>query len=142
MFGYADERGHMQTRQDLVRHVGDNAQLYTHAVQDKIWPAGRFVRRTWSAWTPALADTAEAITLERGTGEAEHPAPRPSGHNGINHPPEKSKSLAARGEREEFEKAVKQAQETARKEKELEALLPLAEPQNPVARNPMSLRKG
>ena len=46
MVTYADERDHIQSREDLQQHAGSDED-YTHSMQHKIWPAGRFVRRSW-----------------------------------------------------------------------------------------------
>ncbi|KAI2488148.1 hypothetical protein Ptr902_02281 [Pyrenophora tritici-repentis] len=46
MSRYADEQGHLQTRQDLEYHAGP-VQAHAHSSQQKMWPVGRFVRRTW-----------------------------------------------------------------------------------------------
>lgn len=47
LLSYVDERGHLQTREDLVRHAGGDASLHTHMSQDKAWPGDSFLRRTW-----------------------------------------------------------------------------------------------
>lgn len=47
MLTYADEREHVQSREDLQKHADPNSRSHTHSMQHKIWPAGRFVRRTW-----------------------------------------------------------------------------------------------
>ncbi|KAG9189311.1 hypothetical protein G6011_06179 [Alternaria panax] len=124
MFGYADERGHMQTEEDLLHHVADDYNLHIHAAQDKVWPAGRFVRRSWISWTPDHTDTA-GVVLHGGTGEAESPTPHPPPSNKSTDQHKTSKPAEVKREKEQLAKAVKQARETARKEQELEASLPL-----------------
>ncbi|KAL1796672.1 hypothetical protein ACET3X_005212 [Alternaria dauci] len=135
MFSYADERGHMQTRQDLLQYVADHPKLHMHASQEKIWPAGRFVRRNWTLWTPEPTD-ATIVALHRGISEVECPTTQPSANNkstGLH----KIKSLAGeKREKEELEKAIKQARETARKEKRLEASLPLPSSEDLVEDSP------
>jgi hypothetical protein len=52
VFTFADERQHMQTHEDLMHLVGAaTPSLYSHSVQEKVWPAGRFVRRTWVSYS-------------------------------------------------------------------------------------------
>jgi hypothetical protein len=46
MTAFADERQHMQTKEDLVTFPGGQG-VCEHEPEAKIWPAGRFVRRTW-----------------------------------------------------------------------------------------------
>jgi hypothetical protein len=48
---FADEREHMQTREDLIAILSVNENEFSHIPEQKIWHAGRFVRRTWvSFW--------------------------------------------------------------------------------------------
>lgn len=49
MFTFADERQYVQTREDLMEFVKwDEVEgVCMHALEEKIFPAGRFVRRTW-----------------------------------------------------------------------------------------------
>ncbi|KAF2735944.1 hypothetical protein EJ04DRAFT_178378 [Polyplosphaeria fusca] len=42
-----DERQHIQTQEDLLPTIEGFNDVYRHEPQEKIWPAGRFVRRTW-----------------------------------------------------------------------------------------------
>lgn len=56
MSTYTDERQHMQTEEDLLRDFNDKvvrtpASVYMHKKESRIWPAGRFVRRSW-VWDP------------------------------------------------------------------------------------------
>jgi hypothetical protein len=140
MFGYADERGHMQTREDVLHHVADDFKLHTHAAQEKVWPSGRFVRRTWALWTAEPPDTTE-VALHRGTGDVESPTSHPSANNGNTVPPKTYKLAGEKREREQLKKAIKQARETARKEEELEASLPPVEPRCPMTRDPATVSR-
>jgi len=48
MITYTDERQHMQTHEDLVCTLSrDFADSYEIKPESRVWPAGRFVRRTW-----------------------------------------------------------------------------------------------
>ena len=125
MFGYADERGHMQTQEDLLHHVANDFRLHMHAAQEKIWPGGRFVRRSWILWTPEPTGTAE-LALHRGTNEARCPTSHPSSSNKTTDLYKTHKLAGDRREKEQLQKAIKQARETARKEEELEASLLLS----------------
>jgi hypothetical protein len=44
---FADERQHLQTRDDLVSCICADEGVFYHVPEARIWPAGRFVRRTW-----------------------------------------------------------------------------------------------
>jgi hypothetical protein len=139
MIGYADEREHMQTREDLLHHALDDLKLHTHTVEEKRWPAGRFVRRSWNLLMAEDTNNTEIVALNRGTGEAEPPATRPSVSKGNSLPPTKTRLAGEKCEKEELEKAIKQARETARKEQELEASLPSDESRHSVARDPATV---
>lgn len=48
MLTYTDERQHLQTADDHVRHLpGIPVEIFEHLNEAKMWPAGRFVRRSW-----------------------------------------------------------------------------------------------
>ncbi|KAF2270207.1 hypothetical protein CC78DRAFT_611865 [Lojkania enalia] len=48
MLMYTDERQHIQTQEDLVRFISHaKPEEFEHEPEDKVWPAGRFVRRSW-----------------------------------------------------------------------------------------------
>jgi hypothetical protein len=48
MLIYTDERQRMQTSEDLIRHIpSKEPYTFEHKLESKIWPAGRFVRRSW-----------------------------------------------------------------------------------------------
>jgi hypothetical protein len=115
----------MQTQEDLLHHVANDFRLHMHAAQEKIWPGGRFVRRSWILWTPEPTGTAE-LALHRGTNEARCPTSHPSSSNKTTNLYKTHKLAGDRREKEQLQKAIKQARETARKEEELEASLLLS----------------
>ncbi|KAJ4355812.1 uncharacterized protein N0V89_003833 [Didymosphaeria variabile] len=57
---YTDERQHVQTEEDLLSSFEDedsaSVDVWYHMKESRVWPAGRFVRRSW-VWDPLrLAD--------------------------------------------------------------------------------------
>ncbi|KAF2715505.1 hypothetical protein K504DRAFT_497380 [Pleomassaria siparia CBS 279.74] len=48
MIVFTDERQHVQTNEDLARTLpGLDTRVFEHEPEAKVWPAGRFIRRTW-----------------------------------------------------------------------------------------------
>lgn len=74
---YTDERQHVQTAEDIL---GSLPAGFKHEAQRKVWPAGRFVRRTWVwpqidvHWKPLSAGGDHDLTRE--DLEAPHFPPR------------------------------------------------------------------
>ncbi|KAL1605204.1 hypothetical protein SLS60_004748 [Paraconiothyrium brasiliense] len=65
---YTDERQHMQTEEDLLSTFEDegiaSVDVWYHMKESRVWPAGRFVRRSW-VWDPLqLVDERSEPILE------------------------------------------------------------------------------
>jgi hypothetical protein len=88
-----------------MQHVGTagTPSSYTHAAQGKIWPGGRFVRRTWvrHAWIKH----SQTIASYREYEGMDEPDERLSDEERESH----------KREQEGFDKAVQRAREAARK---------------------------
>ncbi|KAK7181113.1 hypothetical protein PSPO01_12914 [Paraphaeosphaeria sporulosa] len=74
---HADERQHMQSEEDLISTFdnGDptapGKEVWTHLKESRVWPAGRFVRRTW-VWDPLrLVDESFSVVEEEDWEDAE-----------------------------------------------------------------------
>ncbi|KAF2448319.1 hypothetical protein P171DRAFT_470126 [Karstenula rhodostoma CBS 690.94] len=71
MITYTDERQHMQTEEDLLTTfdgespTAPSKKVWWHLKESRVWPAGRFVRRSW-IWEPLrLVERYEVITAQK-----------------------------------------------------------------------------
>jgi hypothetical protein len=134
---FADEREHLQTREDLVRHVGTDPTLHSHKVQEKVCPAGRFVRRTWVRHDWTTHPQTNALYRE------EDKVDEPSSNQDKNiRKPNTQETEGEKREREEHERAVQRARETSRQEAELEAQLPSSQVPAPTLPTAPELEAG
>ncbi|KAF2846390.1 hypothetical protein T440DRAFT_521760 [Plenodomus tracheiphilus IPT5] len=117
MHTFAEERQHMQTREDSKWSVGKNNAALTHLPEDKIWPGGRFVRRLWVRMD--APPTFEVPHLERSTEDVTRPETRADNSVFDN----LSEDDIERIEREELERAIKAAKIAGQREEEYQKRL-------------------
>lgn len=124
---HASERQHMQTGLDLRRTYSGSKRgsKFSHLPEARIWPAGRFVRRTWIRRDPSVAPRIETTELNR--------SDRFPKDNVLS---AKAEAEAAKREREELEKAIKRAEHAARAEAELEQELKMRRSKTPRDTSP------
>lgn len=73
MVSFTDERAFLQTEEDLQRDFSREisptpASVYAHKKEERVWPSGRFVRRSW-VWDP-LRKVERVAKAKRVAGEA------------------------------------------------------------------------
>ncbi|KAI8942062.1 hypothetical protein NX059_000162 [Plenodomus lindquistii] len=110
MHTFAEERQHMQTREDLEWKVGNGVSELTHLPEAKIWPGGRFVRRLWIR-TEAPPTFKEPV-LGRPHEDESSPG-ESAAYSGLDDVPEEEIEQI---EREELERATKIAKVASQKE--------------------------
>ena len=119
MAAFADEQQDTQTREDVVPHRGNDSSSYKREAEPKIWPAGRFVRRSWVRMAPPPDFTAK----QGGRSSGNARSPRQGSVANTSGTGDLSEEDIEKREQEELDKAIARAREAALGEQELEETL-------------------
>ncbi|KAF2653123.1 hypothetical protein K491DRAFT_718345 [Lophiostoma macrostomum CBS 122681] len=120
MLIHTDERQRIQSSEDLIRHIASREPYtFEHKLESKIWPAGRFVRRSW-IWPKTKTDF---LPIGEETERTWVMTSEPTTSRGNRAFTKEDAQYTQEWEEQEYAKASERAAAAAHKEREAEVSL-------------------